>query len=161
MKSIEKWRWLAFAVAAALLAGGCDSTRDAPLDELAAERRANEALVYDPVTVRGKVAAKSSLPPVIPADAHLHGVWSSVIDWPLIAVHVVLLPDGRVLSYGSDGSGAPTGYFNYDLWTPSMGYAADAHLLLPNVTLTDLFCGSQVVLPQPGAGVFLAGGDAA
>ena len=31
-------------------------------------------------------------------------------------VHAVLMPDGRVLSYGTNGDGTQTGYFIYDLW---------------------------------------------
>ena len=37
---------------------------------------------------------------------------------PLIPLHAVLLGDGRVLTYGTDGSGKPTGYFIYDVWNP-------------------------------------------
>ena len=95
----------------------------------------------------------------IPADAATKGMWSQVYNWPLIAIHAVLLPDGRVLSYGSDGAGRQTGNFIYDLWDTQQ--LPDAgHLTLPNGTGTDIFCGSQVLLPQAGSGaVFLAGGD--
>jgi hypothetical protein len=70
----------------------------------------------------------------------------------------VLLPDGRVLTYGTDGSGKQTGYFIYDVWDASAGLAPDAHLTLPNSTQTDVFCDAQIVLPQSG-NVLLAGGD--
>lgn len=101
-----------------------------------------------------------------PADAHEKGAWSEVFAWPIIPIHVALLPDGRVFSFGSDVDpnpfdevGAnPTGVFNYNLWTPG-SFAADAHLLMPNQTLTDIFCAAQLVLPQRGAGVLVAGGD--
>ncbi|HEV7914217.1 MAG TPA: PA14 domain-containing protein [Albitalea sp.] len=93
----------------------------------------------------------------IPADAHLKGMWGEVQNWPLIAVHAVLMPDGRVLTYGTDGAGAQTGNFIYDVWDPEGGFA-DGHLTLPNGTGTDIFCSSQLVLPQGGA-VFVAGGD--
>ena len=49
---------------------------------------------------------------VIPADANVKGAWSEVGTWPVIAVHLVLMPDGRVLSYGTDGTGKQTGFFN-------------------------------------------------
>src|ERR671924_506938 len=75
----------------------------------------------------------------IPADAHLKGMWSAVMPWPLIAIHSVLLPDGRVLTYGTDTNGRQTGFFNYDVWQPG-----GEHLTLPNGTGTDLFCGSQL-----------------
>ncbi|MCU0760900.1 MAG: PA14 domain-containing protein [Steroidobacteraceae bacterium] len=89
---------------------------------------------------------------------NVRGAWSPVHAWPLIAVHAVLMPDGRVLTYGTDGAGKQTGYFVYDVWDPSLGTGPDSHLTLPNMTLTDIFCGSQLVLPE-GGGVFLAGGD--
>jgi hypothetical protein len=98
------------------------------------------------------------------------GGWSALAAWPLIPIHAVLLGDGRVLTYGTDGSGKQTGYFIYDVWNP--GYnAADpgsspqepnlspgSHLTLPNGTGTDVFCSAQLVLPQSG-NVLLAGGD--
>ena len=98
----------------------------------------------------------------IPADASVKGMWSSVYNWPLIAVHAVLLPDGRVLTYGSKADGTQGGSFIYDVWDSNA--APDAgHLTLPNGTGTDLFCSSQVVLPPSSptssAGVFIAGGD--
>jgi hypothetical protein len=85
------------------------------------------------------------------------GAWSSPAPWPLIAIHTVLAPDGRVLTYGTDGVGTQTGYFIYDVWDPSAGLAA-GHVTLPNTTGTDLFCSAQLVLPQSGK-IFLAGGD--
>jgi len=90
-----------------------------------------------------------------PAD-NVNGAWSNVTDWPLIPVHAVLLPDERILSYGSAANGFQTGRFIYDVWDPSGGLSG-GHLTLPNQTVTDLFCSSQIVLP--GGDVFIAGGD--
>ena len=88
---------------------------------------------------------------------NVRGAWSQPFNWPLIAAHAVLTPDGRVLSYGTDGNGIQTGYFIYDIWDPTAG-TSGGHLTLPNGTNTDIFCSSQIVLPQSG-NVFLAGGD--
>ena len=88
---------------------------------------------------------------------NVQGAWSPVASWPLIAVHSVMTPDGRLLTYGSDGTGRQTGYFVYDVWDPRAGLTG-GHVTLPNLTGTDIFCGSQVVLPQSGD-IFLAGGD--
>lgn len=99
------------------------------------------------------------LPEAVPADAHLKGMWSAVKDWPLIGIHLVLLPDGRVLSYGTDGLGAQTGYFIYDVWAPALGFGLDAHLTLPNLSSTNIFCNAQLLLPQPDAGVLMLGGS--
>jgi YVTN family beta-propeller protein len=96
-------------------------------------------------------------PLVIPSDANVKGAWSAVGGWPLIPLHTVLMPDGRVLSYGTDGGGRQTGMFIYDVWDSTAAIGA-GHLTLPNGTGTDIFCSSQLVLPQGGS-VFVAGGD--
>jgi hypothetical protein len=87
------------------------------------------------------------------------GAWLSPSqnNWPLIPIHAVLTPDGRVLTYGTKGDGQQTGYFIYDVWDPDAGLSA-GHVTLNNLTRTDLFCSAQVILPQSGD-IFLAGGD--
>ncbi|HWI10432.1 MAG TPA: PA14 domain-containing protein [Burkholderiaceae bacterium] len=101
---------------------------------------------------------QSFVPPTtIPPEANIKGMWSPVYPWPIIAVHSVLLPDGRVLTYGSDPTGLQTAHANVDVWDSSAAPDTN-HLLLPNGTGTDLFCSSQLVLPQTGS-VFIAGGD--
>ena len=101
---------------------------------------------------------QSFVPPgTIPTDANVKGMWSPVYNWPLISVHSVLLPDGRVMTYGSDLNGLQTGHANYDIWD-SNGAPDQGHLTLPNTTGTDIFCSSQLLLPQIG-NVFIAGGD--
>src|SRR4029077_491131 len=89
--------------------------------------------------------------------ANVKGMWSPVYPWPLIAVHTVVLPDGRVMSFGSDLTGLQTGHTNYDVWD-SNGAPDEGHLTLPNDSGTDLFCSSLLLLPQSGK-VFIAGGD--
>ena len=93
----------------------------------------------------------------IPADAGTRGMWSPVVGWPLIAVHTALLPDGRLLTYGTKTNGQQTGFFSYDVWDPQGGLDG-GHLTLDNGSGTDIFCSSQTVLPD-GSGVFIAGGD--
>ena len=39
----------------------------------------------------------------IPQDADLEGFWSPSFDWPVIAVHSILLPDETVMTFGSYG----------------------------------------------------------
>jgi len=86
------------------------------------------------------------------------GAWDpQLYTWPLIPIHAVLTPDMRIMSYGTDGIARQTAFFTYDLWDINAGLNG-GHLTLDNVTNTDIFCGSQVVLPQGGQ-VFLAGGD--
>lgn len=109
-------------------------------------------------TGSGREKALSYVPPTtIPLDANVNGMWSPVFPWPVVSVHSMLLPDGRVLTYGSDTSGLQTGHANYDVWDSS-GAPDAGHLTLPNTTGTDIFCSSQLLLPQNG-NAFIAGGD--
>ena len=85
------------------------------------------------------------------------GGWSGLADWPLIAIHAMLLPNGTVMTYGTNRDGQQTGRFVYDVWDPRAGLG-HGHLTLPNTTTTDLFCGAQIVLPL-SSDVLLAGGD--
>jgi YVTN family beta-propeller protein len=91
------------------------------------------------------------------AADNVDGAWTALEDWPLIAIHAALTPDGRVLTYGTDGAGKQTGYFIYDIWDPAAGLTG-GHFTLSNMTLTDIFCSSQIILPQSGE-ILIAGGD--
>ncbi|HJS61785.1 MAG TPA: hypothetical protein VJ800_08540, partial [Pseudolabrys sp.] len=78
-------------------------------------------------------------------------------NWPLIPIHASLTPDGRVLSFGTNGRRLQTGYFMYDVWEPADGLDGE-HTTLPNFTQTDIFCSFQVLLPGSGK-IVLVGGD--
>jgi hypothetical protein len=92
------------------------------------------------------------------SDPRQIGRFGAAFGWPLIPVHAALLPDGRVLSYGTNERGQQGGQFSYAIWDPALGTASGAHLLLPNTTGTDTFCSGQIVLPRTGE-VLLTGGD--
>ncbi len=78
-------------------------------------------------------------------------------NWPVIAIHAALTPDGRVLTYGTRQSGQQTAYFVYDIWDPQQGLTG-GHITLDNLTQTDIFCSSQIILPQSGS-ILISGGD--
>jgi Domain of unknown function (DUF1929) len=101
--------------------------------------------------------AASAQVPVGGPGANVTGVFGPVIQWPIIPIHVVLLPDGRVMSYGTDTSGNQSGQFLYDVWDPALGTGADAHSVLPNTTSTDIFCCCQSVMTN--GQVCITGGD--
>ena len=90
------------------------------------------------------------------------GFFDQQAGWPFIGLHEILLPDGRVLNYGTDTDaqghvrGGDT--FRYDIWDPKLGTSSTAHTLLPNVTNTDIFCSFQVMDWQTGE-VLITGGD--
>ena len=56
------------------------------------------------------------------------GAWSPLSDWPLIAIHAVLTPDGRVMTYGSDQGGYQGAGGVFDVWDPGLGLGPDSHL---------------------------------
>lgn len=102
-------------------------------------------------------------PPVGTPTAATRGTFGALFPWPLIPLHMVLLPDGRVLTYGTDELGNQGASLYYAVWNPGWqasqpGAGPSPFELLPNVTGTDLFCTTQLVLPQNGQ-VLLAGGD--
>jgi hypothetical protein len=70
---------------------------------------------------------------------------------------MVLLPDGRVMSYGTDPKGAQTAAFIYDVWDPARGTGDASHMVLPNTTGTNIFCAAQTVTAN--GDVFIAGGS--
>jgi galactose oxidase len=76
------------------------------------------------------------------ATASSAGQWTSLFPWPIVAVHLVLLPDGRVLSIGRVGT--PT------IWNPATG--AFTAVTPP----AWLFCAGHTLLSD--GRVFVAGG---
>jgi hypothetical protein len=82
--------------------------------------------------------------------ASTDGAWSAVGQWPFIPIHAAVLPDGRVLTYGSTPQGEQGGHLQYDIWDPAAGLGSGAHLTLPNTTSVDTFCSAGLVMPQSG-----------
>lgn len=91
------------------------------------------------------------------AGANITGVFGAAVAWPLNAIHMVLLPDGRVMNYGTSATGAQGARLIYDVWSPALGTGTNAHLTLPNTTKTDIFCGAQAVMLS--GEVLTSGGD--
>lgn len=93
--------------------------------------------------------------------AHIDGAFTDVADWPLGAIHAVLLSTGAVLTYGTtpdeDGVHENSTGFIYDVWNPALGLAPFSHSTLGIYTQTNIFCSGQMVLP--GGKVLIAGGD--
>ena len=96
--------------------------------------------------------------PVAAADAQTGGVFGAPVTWPIIGLHAVLLPDGRVMSYGTDEKGKQGAQFVYDVWDPGLGTDTAAHMVLPNTTSTDIFCAGQSLIAGSGE-VLIVGGD--
>ncbi len=91
-------------------------------------------------------------------NAGVTGFFDPPVTWPIIGLHALLLPDGRVLNYGSTETGAQGAALVYDVWDPTLGTGANAHDVLPNTTSTDIFCSMQSLLWSTGT-VLITGGD--
>ncbi|MES2207262.1 MAG: galactose oxidase-like domain-containing protein [Pseudomonadota bacterium] len=122
-----------------------EKERVAPIHKVENTSRAIKTTVHSMINGR----ATDSL-----AAQATQGAWSSPISWPIIAIHMVLNPDGTVLSFGTDAQGQQGAQLLYDVWNPNTG----AHTLLNNTTKTDLFCSAQILIPSIGS-VLIGGGD--
>jgi Domain of unknown function (DUF1929) len=70
------------------------------------------------------------------------GQWTGPFDWPIVAIHTMLLPDGRVLAINRNQ--------NPQIWDPATG----AFKSVP--APANLFCAGHALLPD--GRVFVAGG---
>jgi YVTN family beta-propeller protein len=94
----------------------------------------------------------------IPADAATKGLWSSTKAWPMNGLHAVLLPDGKVLTYGTPkNTPATQDGRTFDLWTPSLGFDDASHATSYDATRVNSFCNSAAWLSD--GRLMLTGGN--
>src|ERR1700730_1576302 len=111
-----------------------------------------------PNTAPNRAAAPgAAAPAAAPNGGGVGGFFGPAFPWPIIPLHVALLPDGRVLSYGTDQMGNQGAQMIYDLWDPTVGNGSNAHTVMPNNTTTDIFCSAVSLLASGNA--LIVGGD--
>ncbi|WP_054112775.1 PKD domain-containing protein [Marinagarivorans algicola] len=81
---------------------------------------------------------------------HIAGQWSPVYDGDIVAVHMIVMPDGKVLNYAEGGQGRPM-IEEIRIWDP-----VEETLTTPTLPPYDLFCSGHSVLPD--GRVFIQGG---
>ena len=86
------------------------------------------------------------------------GQWGPVVDWPVVGVHVALLPNGKVLAYDSVGDNATETYPVHDhtratVWDPATGTQTPVNV----DTGFNVFCSGLAHLTD--GSIFLAGGN--
>ncbi len=96
------------------------------------------------------------LPPTQPrkavAAAAQMGQWSAVLSWPIVGVHMSVLPDGRLLSWTSNAMDHTDNTPNVYLWNPAN---PSAFVQIPEAS-TDIFCSSHTFLSD--GRLFVGGG---
>jgi hypothetical protein len=90
--------------------------------------------------------------------AGVTGFFDPPVPWPINGLHEILLPDGRVMNYGSNQKGQQGAALVYDVWDPTLGTGTNAHTVLTNTTSTDIFCSDQAMIWSTGQ-VLVTGGD--
>jgi hypothetical protein len=91
-------------------------------------------------------------------NEHLVGQWGPLVDWPVVGVHVALLPNGKVLAYDSVGDNATETYAVHDhtratVWDPETGTQTPVWV----DTGYNIFCSGLAHLTD--GSVFVAGGN--
>lgn len=90
-------------------------------------------------------------------DADVKGMFGPQVAWPLIPVHVALLPNGHLVSYGSPLGTAAQGGLAYDDWNPALGTVTSAHVDTPGMSTYNSFCNALQTLPD--GRILMVGGN--
>jgi hypothetical protein len=95
---------------------------------------------------------------------HFMGKWEGPYDWPVVAIHAALLPDGTVMAYDSVGDHATETYpqevtqTRAMLWDPTRNPRSSKAVTSALLDLGyNLFCSGLGMLPN--GHVFIAGGN--
>ncbi len=128
--------------------------------------RPNLVLGQSPAIPRSMRPAANTVSGAVPVGGAAGGFFGPAFSWPIIPIYMGLLPDGRVLSYGTNEDGTQGAQFIYDIWNPSLGNGSNAHTTLPNTTSTDIFCGAASLIgegpavpPSLTGNMLITGGD--
>ena len=158
-------RRASFAVTAVLVAMAAPaaalahrSVDDHKRDDSSAPKTAQEERALTRETQAATAADARAAALAVPGAPEDVGTWSAPVDWPVVGVHVALLPDGKVLAYDSVGDHATETYPVHDhtratVWDPATGAHTDVRVN----TGFNVFCSGLAHLLD--GSVFLAGGN--
>jgi large repetitive protein len=94
----------------------------------------------------------------IPANAATQGMWSAPFAWPMNGLHNMILPDGKVLTFGTDAIGNNQDGRLFDIWDPYLGFGASSHNSSYQAAQQDSFCATATYLND--GNMLITGGNA-
>jgi hypothetical protein len=94
------------------------------------------------------IALRGAGNPPPPQDPAQVGSWGAVASWPILPIHVTLMPNGNVLAFGHDATNNTT---LGTVWNPNTNTFQST-----SYSGGDLFCAGHGLLPD--GRVFIAGG---
>jgi Domain of unknown function (DUF1929) len=164
--------WAAWVVCSALAAcGGGNGPAGTEDVSIAADQEATDAIdaktldgsadiqmIYGTEPKFGQAAheAPAATAEAAPAAAQ-RGTFGPVFAWPGVPIHQILLPDGRVMTYGTDPTGKVDAKLHFAVWNPDAGVGSGAFTILPNATKTYIFCATQTLVPDTGEVIVVGG----
>src|SRR3954452_15402713 len=128
-------------------------------DDSAAPKTPQQERALTHETLAATAADARAAAAAVPGAEGEVGSWTAPVDWPVVGVHVALLPNGKVLAYDSVGDNATATYPVHDhtratVWDPKTGTHTDVQENGFNI-----FCSGLAHLLD--GSVFIAGGNKA
>jgi hypothetical protein len=150
--------WAAIALTAPAAATAHTAAEQHGRDDSVAPKTVQEERALMRATQAATAADARAAAAAVPGAEGEVGSWSAPIDWPVVGVHVALLPNGKVLAYDSVGDHATETYPVHDhtrasVWDPQTGTHTDVGVN----TGFNLFCSGLAHLLD--GSVFVAGGN--
>src|SRR5919109_4403094 len=148
---------LAFGVPGVALAQDVRTPEGHHAEDQVVHDAATEARLNRETRLRSAAASRAAAT-AVPADPGLSGRWGPVVDWPVVGIHVALLPNGKVLAWDSVGDRATEAFPVHD-FTRATVYdpATGTHTQVNVDTGYNIFCSGFAHLSD--GRLFIAGGN--
>jgi WD40 repeat protein len=148
---------IAITLAAPAVAGAHMTAEQHRQDDSAAPKTPQQERALTHETLAATAADARAAAAAVPGAEGEVGSWTAPVDWPVVGVHVALLPNGKVLAYDSVGDNATETYPVHDhtratVWDPQTGTHTDIQENGFNI-----FCSGLAHLLD--GSVFIAGGN--
>ena len=142
--------WMATALALALGAPGIAVAHDGAIgdqhaaeDSVALKDAATERRLADATVARSSVDADAAAAAVVGNEGEV-GQWGPVVDWPVVGIHVALLPNGKVVAWDASA-------------LDDRSYTTTTDHTFTRATVFDPATGAQTAAWVSGHNIFCAG----